>query len=78
MNNFWIQQKKTKFFLSVFLYRKIADIERNWSVADESTNVSDSQYASDAQVIASNYTTVPTIGTTTSQNDAGRSENMEN
>ncbi|KAG4077085.1 hypothetical protein HA402_016072 [Bradysia odoriphaga] len=52
------------------------NIERNWSVADESTNVSDSQYASDAQVIAST-TTVPTT-TTTSQNDAGRSENMEN
>lgn len=57
-----------------FLYRNIADqIERNWSVADESSYVSDSQFPSDIQVVASN-TTVPT---TTIQNDAGRSDNME-
>lgn len=80
MNNFW--DANEIFFC--FLYRKIADIERNWSVADESTNVTDSQYASDAQLIASittfttaTTTTVPTT-TTTSRNDADRNENVEN
>lgn len=62
-----------------FLYRNIADIERNWSVADESTIVSDSQFATDIQRTAS--TTIPTTATTTRtttiQNDAGQSENME-
>lgn len=54
----------------VFLYRNIADIERNWSVADDS-NVSDSQFSSD---IVNASTTIPT---TTIQNDTGRSENRD-
>lgn len=69
--------------LFCFLYRKIADIERNWSVADESSNVSDIQFPSDNQIIAS--TTIPssstpitTTTTTTFQNDTGRNENVEN
>ncbi len=77
MNNFG------NIFSFVFLYLKIADIERNWSVADESSNVSDSQFASDIIASINNNTAittttnVSTIPTTTMHNDAGRSENME-
>lgn len=73
---------KNHFFFFCFLYRHIADIERNWSVADETAYVSSSDSQSDAQIIIASSsiinttttTTVPTT-TTTSQNDAGRNEN---